>query len=124
MTKLDYSLKTPEERRDLVNKICQEAEEEGVNLTESYLENLANYIIFCVEKEERKKNKQRQLLTSNRMITLNKHEISYEGLVETFEQGEDHIYNLISQNGGDKHVIFTPKISITKADIEKVPYLK
>lgn len=73
---------------------------------------------------EKQEKKQRKLLTSNRMITVNKHETSYEGLVETFEQGEDHIYNLISQNGGDKHVIFTPKISITKADIEKVPFLK
>lgn len=121
MTKLDYSLKTPEERKALVCKIVEEAEAEGRELTSSYLETLADYIIFCVEKQERK---ERKLLTSNRMITLNKHETSYEGLVETFEQGEDHIYNLISPNGGDKHVIFTPKVSITKADIEEVPFLK
>lgn len=72
---------------------------------------------------EKQEKKERKLLTSNRMVTVNKHETSYEGLVETFEQGEDHIYNLISPNGGDKHVIFTPKKSITKADIKEVPFL-
>lgn len=74
-----------------------------------------------MEKEEKR---QRKLLTSNRMVTVNKHETSYEGLIETFEQGEDHIYNLMSQHGSDKHVIYTPKNTITKKDIEEVPYLK
>ncbi len=48
MTKLDYSHKTPEERKALVCKIVEEAEAEGRELTPSYLETLADYIIFCV----------------------------------------------------------------------------
>lgn len=73
-----------------------------------------------MEKQERK---ERKLLTSNRMITVNKHETSYEGLVETFEQGEDHIYNIIAPSA-DKHTYFIPRVSITKEDIETIPYMR
>ena len=48
--KLDYTLTSPEERRDLVNKIIDEIGEE--NLNEKALEILTDYIIFCIEKEE------------------------------------------------------------------------
>ena len=47
MTKLDYSLNTPEERIDLVNKIL--AESPKVN--ERYLEILSDYIVSCAGKE-------------------------------------------------------------------------
>ena len=36
--------------------------------------------------------------------------MSYEGLATKFENGEDGIFNLITN---DKNIIFTPKISIT-----------
>lgn len=55
------------------------------------------------------------------MVTINKRETSYEGLVQQFENGEDGIYGLISN---DKHTIFRPKVCITQQDIEEVPGLK
>lgn len=59
--------------------------------------------------------------TDNRMITINKRETSFEGLVSKFENGEDGIYNLITE---DKNIIFTPKISITEEDVNEIPALK
>lgn len=114
LIKLDYNLNTPAERLELVNKIIAEEP----NLNEQYLEILANYLIFCMEKEEKK---QKKILTENRLATVNKRETSFEGLVSKFENGEDGVYNLINE---DKYVIFQPKISITEEDYIKVPELK
>ena len=75
--------------------------------TEKYLEILADYLILCMEKQERK---EKRILTENRMSTVNKRETSFEVLVGQFENGEDGIYNLITQ---DKNIIFQPKVSIT-----------
>ena len=70
-----------------------------------------------MEKQERK---EKRILTENRMSTVNKRETSFEGLVGQFENGEDGIYNLITQ---DKNVIFQPKVSITQKDLEEIPLL-
>ena len=114
MIKLDYSIESPEERNKLVQKII----EENPDLSENYLEILANYLILCMEKQEKKEKK---ILTENRMVTVNKRETSFEGLVAQFENGEDGIYNLITDN---KHTIFRPKVTITKKDLEEIPFLK
>lgn len=116
MIKLDYTLETPEERRDLVNKIINEVGEDKLNA--KALEILTDYMIFCMEKQEKK---QREILTDNRMTTVNKREASMEGLTEKLEGGEDSLYNLMTN---DKNVIFAPSISITKEDIETIPDLK
>ena len=71
-----------------------------------------------MEKQERK---ERKILTDNRMTTVNKRETSFEGLVSQFENGEDGIYNLITEN---KNIIFQPKVSITKKDIEEIEPLR
>jgi hypothetical protein len=71
---------------------------------------------------EKQEKKERKILTENRMATINKREISYEGLVSQLENGEDGIYNLISDNG--KNTIFQPKVSITKQDLEDIPLLR
>jgi len=55
------------------------------------------------------------------MVTVNKREMSFEGLVATFENGEDGIYNMIAN---DKNIIFTPKIGITETDVAEIPGLK
>ena len=115
MIKLDYSLQSPEERNELVKKILEENPEPS----EKYLEILADYLVLCMEKQEKK---ERKLLTENRMATVNKRETSFEGLMSQFENGEDGFYNLIKQN--DKGTIFQPKITITKKDIEEIPHLK
>ena len=114
--KLDYTLETPEERIALVDKIVNETPPE--QLTNRYLEILADYIIFAMDKEERKK---RHLLTDNRMVTINKRETSFEGLISKFENGEDGIYNMIAN---DKNIIFTPKVSITPKDLEEIEPLR
>ena len=44
------------------------------------------------------------MLTENRMMTVNKRETSFECLVSQLENGEDGIYNLISEN--NKNTIF------------------
>ena len=114
--KLDYTLQTPEERNELVKKIIDETPPE--QLTNRYIEILTDYIIFAMDKEERKK---KIILTDNRMVTVNKRETSFEGLVGKFENGEDGIYNMIAN---DKNIIFTPKVSITQKDIDEIPELK
>lgn len=96
MIKLDYSIDSPEERNEIVKKILEEDPEPN----EKYLEVLADYLIMCMEKQERK---ERKILTDNRMTTVNKRETSFEGLVSQFENGEDGIYNLITEN---KNMIF------------------
>ena len=114
MTKLDYSLETPEERNQLVQKILAETPEPNPK----YMEVLADYLILCMEKQERKEKK---ILTENRMSTVNKRETSYEGLASQLENGEDGIYNLMNEN---KNQIFQPKITITKKDLEEIQPLR
>ena len=113
MIKLDYTLESPEERKALVEQIL----EEQPNPSASYLEILADYLVFCMEKEEKKEKK---ILTENRLTTVNKRETSYEGLVSKFENGEDGIYNILDDN---KHTIFQPKIQITEKDLREIPEL-
>ena len=116
MIKLDYSLETPEERNQLVEQILANTPEDDLN--EGYLEILANYLILCMEKQEKKEKK---ILTENRLMTVNKRETSFEGLVSQLENGEDGIYNLITNS---KTVIFQPKVTITKKDLEEIPDLR
>lgn len=118
ITKLDYTLTTKEERLELVEKILAEAEEAGEKPNERYLEILADYLIVPIEKEERREKK---LLTENRMATINKRETSFEGLVSQLENGEDGIYNLVNES---KTQLLQPKVSITKQDLEDIPYLR
>lgn len=114
MIKLDYSLETPEERKQLVEKILSEIEDP----TPKYLEILADYLILCMEKQEKKEKK---IITENRMATINKRETSFEGLVSKFENGEDGVYNLMTKN---KNIIFQPKVTITKKDLEEIQPLR
>lgn len=70
---------------------------------------------------EKQEKRERKILTENRMMTVNKRETSFEGLVSQLENGEDGIYNLISES---KNQIFQPKITITKKDLEEIEPLK
>ena len=114
MIKLDYTLESPEKRKQLVEQILQECPDP----TPQYLETLADYLVLCMEKQEKKEKK---LLTENRMTTVNKRETSFEGLVAQLENGEDGIYNMITEN---KNTIFQPKVMITKKDVEEIPGLQ
>lgn len=112
--KLDYTLKTPEERKALVEQILAETPDPSP----SYLEILGDYLVIPVERAERKK---REIMTDNRMATINKRETSLEGLTAQLENGEDGIYNLINES---KTAILQPKVTITKADLEEIPFLR
>lgn len=112
--KLDYTLESPEERKALVEKIIAETPD----ITPAYLEILADYLVLCMEKQERK---EKRILTENRMSTVNKRECSFEGLASQMENGEDGVYGLMRE---DKNVLFQPKIAITKEDLEQIPLLK
>ena len=114
--RLDYSIQDPEQRVELVNRIVENTPSE--KLTNRYLQILANYIIFAMDKKEKK---ERKINTDNRMVTINKRQTSFEGLVSKFENGEDGIYNMIIN---DKNVLLTPKYQITQEDVQKIPYLK
>lgn len=70
---------------------------------------------------EKQEKKEKKILTENRMMTVNKRETSFEGLVSQLENGEDGIYNLITN---DKQIIFQPKVTITKEDLENIPHLR
>lgn len=112
--KLDYTLETPEERLKLVEQVLAENPEPNA----AYLEILADYLVLCMEKQEKK---ERKILTENRMMTVNKRETSFEGLASQLENGEDGIYNLVNES---KTTIFQPKDTITKKDLEDIPLLK
>ncbi len=114
--KMDWTLETPEKRVAKVNEIIAKTPSE--RLTPNYLEKLADYIVYAVDKEERKKKK---ILTENRLVTVNKRETSYEGLIGKLENGEDGIYNMITN---DKNVLLDPKKEITQEDLETIPGLK
>ncbi len=115
MQKLDYTLNSPEERNKLVQQIIEESDEE---LGDKSLEIMADYLVLCMEKAEKK---QRKILTDNRLATVNKREASLEGLVAKLENGEDGLYNLTTNN---KNVILTPQVSITQKDLDEIPLLK
>lgn len=113
---MDFSLELPEQRNEKVKEIIANTPSE--RLTPKYLEKLTDYIIFAMDKQERK---QKKILTDNRMVTVNKREMSFEGLVGKLENGEDGIYNMIAN---DKNIIFQPKVSISAEDLEEIPPLK
>ena len=114
--KLDYTLESPEERIAFVDRLINETPPE--QLTNRYLEILADYVIFAMDKQERK---ERKIITDNRLVTINKRETSFEGLISKFENGEDGIYNMIAN---DKNIIFTPKVSITQKDLDEIAPLR
>lgn len=99
-THLDYSLTTDEERLALVNKIIKEFEDIGEKPSNKYLEKMGDYL-FKLDLPKQSKILD-NILTPNRMVTINKHECSLEGLVEGLPLGEDQLYNLISTTPNEK----------------------
>lgn len=114
--KLDYTIQDPEARTELVKKIVENTPPEKLN--NKYLQILADYIIFAMTKKEKK---QKNINTDNRMITINRRETSFQGLVGKFENGEDGIYNMIIN---DKNVLLTPKYKISQEEYQNIPELK
>lgn len=116
MIKLDYSITSPEERNALVHDIVNEIGQD--NLNSRALEFMTDYLVFCMEKEDKRK---KEILTDNRMTTVNKRESSLEGLTAKLENGEDGLYKLITN---DKNVILSPSVSIEQKDLDEIQPLR
>lgn len=112
---LDYSITDPQERNKLVHQIVEETPPH--KLTPYYLEQLTKYLTI-----NNQIKKEKTILTDNRMVTVNRRQLSFQGLTEKLENGEDGIYNFMT--GGDKNILFIPKIQITEEDIATIPGLK
>ena len=103
---LDYTINSIDERKKIVEEILQKE-------TKPNLDKLADYLIMCMKKEEKK---EKNILTLNRQTTIDKRETSFEGLVDKLENGENAIFH-IAKN--DKNQLFQPKKLITKSDYDK-----
>lgn len=112
---LKVKIDEPHERVDHITEEINRLGEEKV--TSRMKTAMADYIIG----NSKENSVGRTILNSNRMATVNKREISREGLVDRLEGGEDTFHSLVKQ---DKHTILTPKVSITEEDIKEVPGLK
>ena len=117
-TKLDYSLKTADERREFIVKLIPQLSSEQLK-NKKYIEILTDYIISAMTPEEKKS---KTILTDNRMITVNKRETSFQNLVDKFENGEDGLWNFMLDN--DKSVLLTHKKEITEQDLKEIDSLK
>lgn len=110
---LNNKIEGYEEREQWVQK---EVERIGADNLSSYqLDKIASYLIDGTNPVARG-----EIITANRMVTVNKRETSQEGLMEKLEGGESAFHQLIKQ---DKNAILTPKVEITQKDIEEVPLL-
>ena len=115
MLKLDYTLTSTEERSEYAHQLIAKIGE--ANLRPGALEIISDYIIFNMDKQEKKS---KVITTNNRQSTIDKRELSLEGLTEKLENGEDGLYNLIAN---DKNIIFSPKIEITPKDLAEIEML-
>lgn len=115
---MDYSLDDPQARVEKVNEIIKNTPPE--KLTSQYLTKMADYIMDLKSARAEKK-REYSIITKNKMVSINNREMSFEGLAERLENGEDGIYNMIAN---DKTILFTPKKGFTKDDIENIPGLK
>lgn len=83
--KLDYTIKDAAARKIFVSELIPTLTKEQLN-NKKYIEILTDYIVSAMTPEEKKEKK---ILTDNRMVTINKRETSFQGLVDKFENGED-----------------------------------
>lgn len=116
---LDYSLSTAEERVEYVKQLLKKMS----NPNNNQLTILADYILFVKDRNQTKAERQQEhpILTPNREFTIDKRQTSYEGLVEKLDNGEDGIYNLMSNN---KNQRLDAKEPITQKDVDTIPGLK
>ena len=117
-TKLDYSLKTAEERAAFAQNLLPNLTKEQLK-NKKYIEIITDYIVSAMTPEEKK---QKMILTDNRMITINKRETSFQSLVDKFENGEDGLWNFMIEN--DKNILLTHKKEITEKDLKTINSLK
>ena len=113
--KLDYSIEDQQQRNKIVHHIIETIPKE--KLTPYYLEQLTRYLLITSEVK-----KSKMILTDNRMVTVNKREVSFEGIISKLENGQDGIYNYMT--GGDKNILLTLKPQIKVEDLKDIPGLE
>lgn len=113
---LDYSLTTSEERTECVKKVIASTPRE--KLTSRYLNYLGDYIMFVREKGQ---TRERNIITTNRKVIVNRREQSYEGIVNTLEGGEDAFHSLINN---DKNQLLDHREKVTEEEISQSPLLQ
>lgn len=116
--KLDFSLRTSEARIEYVENLLKENSD--VYYNHKMLSYLSDYILFVGDKDQTKKEKKEEhsITTKNREATIEKRQISYEGIVASLENGEDGLQSMIRN---DKNQILDPKDPISPKDIEEIP---
>lgn len=118
---LDYSITDPKERVRQVEKALESIPPQ--EQTPRLLEYLSNYILFVADKKQTKKERETDygITTKNREVTINKRQTSYEGMIDSLENGEDGLHALINN---DKNQLLDHKEKITDEEIEAYPQLK
>lgn len=114
---LDYTLSTIEERTEYVNYIINNTNQK--KLTNYYLQKLTDYILNA--------EKTKEILTPNRMATINKREVSIESIEENIQSEKCNgaeLINGIFNRKQDKNKKLIQKDKITEKDIESIPELK
>lgn len=117
--KLDYSLSTVEERKNLVDSII----ESGEYLSNQQLGYMADYLLFVADgkKTVAEKHEAYPIVTKNRDVTVNKRQTSLEDTVSRLQNGEDGLYSMIVN---DKDLIMDIKDPITEEDMESIPGMR
>ena len=113
--KLDYSLTDPQQRKIYVDNLLK-----TYTPTNSELSLLGDYLLFTRDKNQTKKERKEDfpITTPNREQTINKRQLSYEGLVEKLENGEDGLYSLMTDT---KELKLDNKDPITEEDKINIP---
>lgn len=116
--KLDYSLTKEEDRIEYVNDLLS-----TYSPTTNELSLLGDYLLFTRDKNQTKKERTKEysITTPNRELTVDKRQISYEGLIDKLENGEDGLYSLISEN---KEMKLDNKEKLTQEEIDTIPGIK
>ena len=118
--KLDYKLRTVEERKQLVQEIL----DSGEYLTQQQIGFMADYLLFVMDgrgNTVREKKKSYPIVTKNRDVTVNKRQVSFEETVSRLQNGEDGLYSMIIN---DKDVIMDMRAPITEEDLNTIPDLR
>lgn len=118
--KLDYKLKTVEERKRLVDEIVAS----GEPLSQQQLGYMADYLLFVMDgggNTVREKRRPYSIVTKNRDVTVSKRQVSFEDTVSRLQNGEDGLYSMIID---DKDVIMDMREPISQEDIDTIPGMR
>lgn len=117
--RLDYSLRTYEERKRYVDDLIAT----GEKFTQQQLGYMADYLLFVMDGRRTiaEKNSKYPIVTKNRDVTVTKRQISYEETVSRLQNGEDGLYALIIN---DKDVLMDVREPISQEDIDNIPGIR